>query len=87
MISAGARVVCFAVVNPNKDIFLDMLEIELALPSDAHIRLVMAAEAQRVGLQISKSRLAELQPLAGRNPMLATNIRTMWSSCPSLLLL
>ena len=52
MISAGARVVCFAVPNPGRDIFLDMLEIELALPSDAHIRLVMAAEAQRVGLKI-----------------------------------
>ncbi|MDJ0636770.1 MAG: hypothetical protein QNJ34_26560 [Xenococcaceae cyanobacterium MO_188.B29] len=74
MISAGARVVCFAVANPGKDIFLDMLEIELELPSDRHIREVMEAEAQRVGLQISKSRLAELQPLAGRNPMLARKI-------------
>ncbi|MGL6340794.1 MAG: hypothetical protein ACRC80_16835, partial [Waterburya sp.] len=74
MISAGARVVCFAVANPGRDIFLDMLEIELELPSDAHIRLVMAAEAQRQGLQIDKSRLAELQPLAGRNPMLARKI-------------
>ncbi len=74
MISAGVRVVCFAVANPGKDIFLEMLEIELELPSDAYIRLVMAAEAQRVGLQITKSRLAELQPLAGRNPMLARKI-------------
>ncbi len=74
MIAAGALVVCFAVANPGKDIFLEMLEIELELPNDAHIRLVMAAEAQRVGLQISKSRLAELQPLAGRNPMLARKI-------------
>ena len=74
MISAGTRVVCFAVANPGKDIFLDMLEIELELPSDAHIRVVMAAEAQRQGLNISKSRLAELQPLAGRNPMLARKI-------------
>ena len=40
MISAGAKIVCFAVVNPGKDIFLNMIEIELALPSDAHIRLV-----------------------------------------------
>ena len=55
MIAAGARVVCFAVANPGRDIFLNMLEIELALPSDAHIRLVMAAEAQRVGLKIDKS--------------------------------
>jgi hypothetical protein len=74
MISAGARIVCFAVTNPGKDIFLEMLEIELELPNDAYIRLVMAAESQRLGLQISKSRLAELQPLAGRNPMLAKKI-------------
>jgi hypothetical protein len=76
MISVGAKVVCFAVANPGKDIFIDMLEIELSLPSDAHICLVMAAEAQRQGLQIQidKSRLAELQPLAGRNPMLARKI-------------
>ena len=66
--------VCFAVANPRKDIFLEMLEVELELPSDAHIRLVMAAEAQRQGLQIDKSRLAELQPLAGRNPMLARKV-------------
>ncbi|MGB5632883.1 MAG: hypothetical protein WBM44_22695 [Waterburya sp.] len=74
MISSGARVVCFAVANPGRDIFLDMLEIELDLPSDRHIREVMSAEAQKQGLQISKSRLAELQPLAGRNPMLARKI-------------
>ena len=60
--------------NPGRDIFLDMLEIELALPSDAHIREVMEAEAQKQGLQIGKSRLAELQLLAGRNPMLAQKI-------------
>ena len=74
MISAGVRIVCFAVANPGRDIFLDMLEIELELPSDRYIRDVMEAEAERVGLQISKSRLAELQPLAGRNPMLARKI-------------
>jgi hypothetical protein len=73
-ISAGVRVVCFAVANPGRDIFLEMLEIELKLPSDRHIREVMEAEAQRQGLNLSKSRLAELQPLAGRNPMLARKI-------------
>jgi hypothetical protein len=41
------------------------------LPSDGQIRSVMAAEATRQGLNLSQSRLAELQPLAGRNPMLA----------------
>ena len=51
-----------------------MLEVELELPSDAYIRVVMAAEAQRQGLKLSKSRLASLQPLAGRNPMLARKV-------------
>ena len=74
MISAGVRIVCFAVANPGRDIFLDMLEIELELPSDRYIRDVMETEAQKQELDISKSRLAELQPLAGRNPMLARKI-------------
>ncbi len=51
-----------------------MLEIKLELSSDRHIREVMEAEAEKQGLQISKSRLAELQPLAGLNPMLARKI-------------
>ena len=74
LIASGVRVVCFAVANPGKDIFLEMLEVELELPSDAYIRIVMAAEAQRQGLRLSKSRLASLQPLAGRNPMLARKV-------------
>ncbi|MGK7935133.1 MAG: hypothetical protein AB4206_04920 [Xenococcaceae cyanobacterium] len=49
MISAGARVVCFAVANPGQDIFLEMLEIELELPSDAHIRVVMAFRSSTPG--------------------------------------
>lgn len=73
-IAAGCRVVAFAPVNPGRDIFLDLLEIELALPSDQAIREVMTAEAQRQGLQLSRSELAELQPLAGRNPMLARKV-------------
>jgi hypothetical protein len=73
LISNGVVVLCFAVANPGKDIFLEMLEVELELPSDRHIREVMEAEAQRQGLRLSSSKLAELQPLAGRNPMLARN--------------
>ena len=34
----------------------------------------MEAEAQKQGLKIDKSRLAELQPLAGRNPGLARKV-------------
>ena len=69
MMSAGVIVVCLAVVNPKKEIFLSMLEIELDLPSDRDIREIMEAEAERQGLNLTKSQLAELQPLAGRNPM------------------
>ncbi|MFM2314915.1 MAG: hypothetical protein RLZZ04_4191 [Cyanobacteriota bacterium] len=49
MMSAGARLVCFAVANPGRDIFLEMLEIELELPSDRCIQEEMEAEAQRQG--------------------------------------
>jgi len=73
-ITDGVRVVCFAVVNPQRDIFLKMVEIELELPNDREIRAVMKAEALKQNLNISRSRLAELQPLAGRNPMLARKV-------------
>ena len=73
-IASGVTVCCFAVVNPGRDIFLDMAEIELEMPSERRIRQVMADEAQRQGLQLSRSRLAQLQPLAGRNPMLARRV-------------
>ncbi len=74
MMAAGVIVVCLAVVNPKKEIFLEMLEIELDLPSDRDIRAIMEAEAERQGLSLSKSQLAELQPLAGRNPLLARKV-------------
>ncbi len=74
MMSAGVIVVCLAVVNPKKEIFLEMLEIELDLPSDRAIREIMEAEAERQGLNLTKSQLAELQPLAGRNPLLARKV-------------
>ena len=73
-IASGVTVCCFAVVNPGRDIFLDMAEIELEMPSERRIRQVMADEAQRQGLQLSRSRLSQLQPLAGRNPMLARRV-------------
>jgi hypothetical protein len=57
-------VVCFAAANPGRDIFLEMLEIELELPSDRHIREVMKAEAAKQGIDLDESKLAKLQPLA-----------------------
>lgn len=74
LIASGVRLVCFAAASPGKDIFLEMIEVELELPSDRHIREVMETEAQRQGVKLEQSRLAELQPLAGRNPMLARKV-------------
>jgi len=74
LIEAGVKIVCLAAVNLGRDIFLQMIEIEMELPSDRTIRQVMESEAQRQGMTLSNSRLAELQPLAGRNPMLAKKV-------------
>ncbi len=71
---AGAIVVCLSVVKPKGDIFLEMLEIELDLPSNKVIREIMKTEAEILGLNLTKADLAELQPLAGRNPILARKV-------------
>jgi hypothetical protein len=73
-ISNEVRIVCFSPVNPGRDIFLSLLEVELELPDDRSIREVMEQEAKKLGLTLSQSKLAELQPLAGRNPMLARKV-------------
>ncbi|NET90943.1 MAG: hypothetical protein F6K45_23095 [Kamptonema sp. SIO1D9] len=74
LICEGATVCCFAPANPGRDIFLRMIEIELELPSDRLIREEMKREANRQGLTLNDSKLAELQSYAGRNPMLARKI-------------
>ncbi|OKH10810.1 hypothetical protein NIES593_22740 [Hydrococcus rivularis NIES-593] len=74
LLANGIRIVCFGAANPSRDIFLEMLEIELELPSDRAIREVMEAEAKKNGLTLDNSKLASLQPLAGRNPMLAKKV-------------
>lgn len=74
LINNGAKIVCFAAENPGKEIYLEMLEIELELPSDRYIREVMQAEAKKNGLNLDNSKIASLQPLAGRNPMLAKKV-------------
>lgn len=70
----GANIVAIAPVNPSKDIFLHLLEVELELPEDKHIRKVMESEASALGLNLSTAQLAELQPLAGKNPLLARKV-------------
>jgi hypothetical protein len=74
LLSAGVRIVATAVVNPQRDIFLDMVEVALALPDDPMIRAAMQAEAQRHGLKLSEAQIAALQPLAGRNPAIAKKV-------------
>ncbi len=74
LIEQGCRVCCFAVANPQRDIFIEMIEVELKLPEDRIIRSAMEDEASKVGLNLSSARLSQLQPLAGRNPMLARKV-------------
>lgn len=70
----NCRICCFEVVNPRRDIFLKMIEIELALPDDRHIREIMQREAENCGLNISEARFSQLQSYAGRNAAAARKI-------------
>ena len=70
----SCRICCFAVVNPNRDIFLDMVEIELSLPDDRTVRSAMETEARAIGLNISEARFSQLQSYAGRNSAAARKI-------------
>jgi hypothetical protein len=74
LIEAGCRVCCFAVNNPGRDIFIEMIEVGLELPSDRAIREAMQDEAAKLGYHLTPARLSQLQPLAGRNPMLARKV-------------
>ena len=74
LIANGCRVCCFAVSNPSRDIFIEMIEVELELPSDRTIRSAMEDEATKLGLNLTPARISQLQPLAGRNPMLARKV-------------
>ncbi len=51
-----------------------MIEVELTLPDDGVIRTAMVNEAKAIGYELGRSELAELQTLAGRNPMLARKV-------------
>ncbi|MEG4912241.1 hypothetical protein QUB12_03930 [Microcoleus sp. B7-D4] len=74
LIEAGCRVCCFAVANPGRDIFIEMIEVKLELPSDRAIREAMQDEAAKLNFDLTPARLSQLQPLAGRNPMLARKV-------------
>jgi hypothetical protein len=74
LIETGCRVCCFAVANPQRDIFITMIEVELELPSDRTVRSAMEDEAAKLNLNLTPARISQLQPLAGRNPMLARKV-------------
>lgn len=74
LIANGCRVCCFAITNPGRDIFIEMIEVELDLPDDREIRSAMEDEAAKLGLDLSAARISQLQPLAGRNPLLARKV-------------
>jgi hypothetical protein len=74
LIANGCTVCCFAVSNPARDIFIEMIEVELEIPGDRAIRCAMEDEAAKLNLDITPARISQLQPLAGRNPMLARKV-------------
>jgi hypothetical protein len=74
LIEAGCRVCCFAVTNPQRDIFIKMIEVELELPDDRAIRAAMQDEAAKLNFELTPAKISQLQPLAGRNPMLARKV-------------
>ncbi|MEG3959995.1 hypothetical protein QT982_31940 [Microcoleus sp. herbarium2] len=74
LIANGCIVCCFAITNPSRDIFIRMIEVELELPDDRAIREAMQDEAAKLGYELTPARLSQLQPLAGRNPMLARKV-------------
>jgi len=74
LIANGCIVCCLAITKPNHDIFIKMIEVELELPDDRAIRAAMQDEAAKLNFDLTPARLSQLQPLAGRNPMLARKV-------------
>ncbi|MFN9174868.1 MAG: hypothetical protein ACK58N_10265, partial [Synechocystis sp.] len=70
----GVTIACFGTHNPNRDIYLHCGVINLGLPEQKTIRQIMRDEAIAVGWEVSDEKLADLEPLAGRNPMLARKV-------------
>jgi hypothetical protein len=70
----NCRICCFAIANPRRDIFLDMVEIELSLPDDRTVRSAMENEARAIGLNLKEARFSQLQSYAGRNLAAARKI-------------
>lgn len=70
----GVTIACFGTYAPEKDIFLKCGRFNLGLPQQGTIRDLMREEAELLGMTITDAELATLEPLAGRNPMLARKV-------------
>jgi len=64
-------VVAIAVAVIKRDIYLQMLEVELERPSIEAIRGVILEEAEKNDLSLTDHQIAKLLTVAGRNPLLA----------------
>ncbi|MEM8637966.1 MAG: hypothetical protein AAGG51_03980 [Cyanobacteria bacterium P01_G01_bin.54] len=69
------RICAFEVCDlPEKDLWLHILRYELPPPTEREIRAEIDKVARKGGVELSRSRLAELASQAGRSPVLATKL-------------
>ncbi len=70
----GVTLILVAIEDMKKDIFLELLKIELKEINENLIRELMLRTAIEEGYPISADQLAYLQSLSGNNPMVAKNL-------------
>jgi hypothetical protein len=73
-IAADCVIVAFAVAVPMRDVWLDMVTIELDTPDGDNVRSAMIDEAHRLNWQIDDATIAKLLPLAGGNVSIARKV-------------
>jgi hypothetical protein len=59
----SCRMCCFSLTNPNRDIFLDMVEIELSLPDSSAARKIIRQEKLGLIGKISHNQYLDIAPL------------------------
>jgi len=61
--------VLIVVVNPSKDLFLSMTEIEVSLPTETEIRNLFRVRSKQYGLNLKSAEISALLPIVGRSPI------------------
>lgn len=74
LLDAGATLICTAITDPQREVFLKLLKVELSAPSLDQIRDLMYREAIALNLDLSPGTFARLQQLSGTNLMLAKKV-------------